>query len=61
MYRGMLNVELQGSEITEENVLRRFFEQDVDNGNDDMGNGSEFQALRQVAQPVTQDLEIKTR
>jgi len=29
MHRGMLNTELQGPEITEENVLRCFFEQDL--------------------------------
>ena len=39
MYRGMLNAELQGSEITEENVLRRFFEKDVA-----WGNGGKFKA-----------------
>lgn len=33
MYRGTLNSELQGSEITEENVLKRFFEKDVAGGN----------------------------
>jgi len=30
MYRGMLNAELHGPEITEKNVLKRFFERDPD-------------------------------